>query len=129
MPSEAEWEYAAHAGTTTVYSTGDEISHEQANFSYKHGKTLAVAKYPANAFGLFDMHGNVWEWVADHWHDNYSGAPDDGSAWVSNGDTARRVVRGGSWHYYPGFLRSAARSWLSTDERDINFGLRLARTL
>ena len=75
------------------------------------------------------MHGKVWEWMEDHWHEDYTDASDGGSAWVSNGDRTRRVVRGGSWFNYPRYLRSANRSRSTTDERFYNSGLRLARTL
>jgi formylglycine-generating enzyme required for sulfatase activity len=99
-----------------------------------HGQTYhpavpAAAKKKANAFGLHDMHGNVWEWVEDAWHGNYEGAPTDESAWEKDGDAARRVVRGGSWFYFPQFLRAAFRLRNSTDYRLIVIGFRLARTL
>ncbi len=76
--SEAEWEYACRAGTTTRFWWGDEITPEKANYGENLGKTSEVGGYPANPFGLYDMHGNVWEWVEDHWHDTYEGAPEDG---------------------------------------------------
>ena len=74
------------------------------------GKTTAVGSFPANAFGLYDMHGNVWEWCADHWHDNYKGAPNDGSAWTANDNSTSHVTRGGSWSSDPRYCRSAYRS-------------------
>ncbi len=88
---------AAGPGTTTHYSCGDEITEKDANFGGKVGKTTEVGAYPANPWGLHDMHGNVWEWVEDVWHENYEGAPDDGSAWTEGGDQGGRVMRGGSW--------------------------------
>ena len=94
--SEAEWEYACRAGTTTRYWWGDEIAPEYANFGMNISRTSEVGAYPANPWGLCDMHGNVWEWVEDRWHDDYQGAPDDGLAWTQGKDS-RRVLRGGSW--------------------------------
>lgn len=125
--SEAEWEYVARARTTTAYHFGDTITLAQANYSI--GGTDSVGSYPANDFGLHDVHGNVWEWVEDCWHDNYDGAPTYGSAWVSecNGKNYH-VVRGGSWDYEPRNLRSACRGRELTDTRDDN-GFRVARVL
>ena len=107
LPSEAEWEYAARAGTTTAYWVGDEISHQQANFDNgdsdfegaDRGQTLPIGSFQANPFGLHDVHGNVWEWVQDCWHDSYRNAPLDGSAWMNDntGDCSLAVLRGGSW--------------------------------
>ncbi len=139
LPSEAEWEYAARAGTLTPFHTGEQITTEQANFdgnsTYNgsakgeyRGKTVAVGSFPANAFGLHDMHGNVWEWVQDCWHDNYEGAPDDGAAWES-GDCAGRSLRGGSWYSKPGAVRSAVRFRYGPTYRYYDRGFRLARTL
>jgi len=95
-----------------------------------HAATASVGRYAANALGLHDMHGNVWEWVEDCSHDeSYKGAPDDGSAWIEGGECGNRVVRGGSWRDGPQFLRSANRNWSSADLR-VNFlGFRVARTL
>ena len=81
LPSEAQWEYACRAGSTTKYPWGDEITHENANFWDSHHSTTPVGSYPPNAWGLRDMIGNVWEWIRDRWHSNYDGAPTDGSAW------------------------------------------------
>ena len=124
--SEAEWEYACRAGTETRYSFGDEITKKDANFHER--KTSKVGSYRPNRWGLYDMHGNVWEWVEDCWNGSYKGAPKDGSAWTK-GDCHRRVLRGGSWYYLPGFLRSAVRYWLVTGNRDYDTGFRVARTL
>ncbi|HYX16000.1 MAG TPA: SUMF1/EgtB/PvdO family nonheme iron enzyme [Nostoc sp.] len=95
LPSEAQWEYACRAGTTTPFYFGETITTELVNFNGK--ETKPVGSFPPNAFGLYDMHGNVWEWCQDYWHDNYNGAPDDGSAWLTGGNNTRRLVRGGSW--------------------------------
>ena len=89
---------------------------------------MPVGGFPANAFGLHDMHGNVWEWVEDCWHGSYNGAPSDGSAWTSGGNCGRRVLRGGSWIYEPGILRSANRYWYVT-VRNNYIGFRISRTL
>ena len=131
LPSEAEWEYAARAGSNTKWSFGDNESQlgEYAWFApNSQGKTQRVAQKRPNAFGLFDMHGNVWEWVQDCFHDNYTGAPADGSAWTT-ACSSTRVLRGGSWGGSPAVLRSANRSGGTPDYRNfIDSGLRLART-
>ena len=143
--SEAEWEYVARAGTTTPFHTGETISPAQANYNgkYTYGsgqkgaykeKTVPVTvpvpvgSYAANGFEVYDVHGNVWEWVADCWNDSYRGAPTDGSAWES-GECSQRVLRGGSWINLPEYLRSAVRSRLGTRIRSGSNGFRLARTL
>lgn len=120
LPSEAEWEYAARGGTTTAFSSGNKITTDQANFdgnetyngSFKGAylrKTTPVGSYPANQYGLHDMHGNVWEWVEDCWNENYERAPTNGEAWTK-GDCRNRVHRGGSWDDRPNELRSSARA-------------------
>jgi len=125
--SEAEWEYAARAGTTTRYAFGDTISKGQARYSAD--KTVEVGSFPANKFGLHDLHGNVWEWCEDNWHPNYEGAPIDGSMW-SGGDVSLRVLRGGSWHFsFPDNLPSAIRNRGQPDFRYVSIGFRLSRTL
>ena len=131
LPSEAEWEYACRAGTTTRYAFGDDISPLQANYQSKLDKTTEVGSYAANAWGLADMHGNVREWVEDCWHENYEGAPDDGSIWLgaNGGDCSRRVVRSGSWINQPESLRSASRNRNLRHLRYLNLGFRVARTL
>ena len=126
LPSESEWEYAARAGTTTPFHTGRTISKGQAN--YDRGQTTPVRTFAPNAFGLYDVHGNVWEWTEDCWNGSYRGAPADGSPWGA-GDCGRRVFRGGSWHYVPRLLRSAARSSYFTGFRFDSAGFRVARTL
>ncbi len=127
--SEAEWEYCCRAGTTSAYSTGDSITPDQANFYPNHQGTTSVFKFPPNAFGLRDMHGNVWEWCADNWHDDYTGTPPmDGSVWAG-GDESLRVLRGGSWYFDPLCLRSAYRSHNLSGYRFLDFGFRVARTL
>lgn len=138
LPNEAEWEYAARAGTTTAFSTGETITSEQANFdgnySYNgsargvfRGKTTPAGNFQTNSFGLHDMHGNVWEWVQDCYV-AYSEAPTDGSA-VNPVSCTRRVLRGGSWGYGPRGLRSADRDRNSPDVRNSYSGFRLARTV
>ena len=122
--SEAEWEYVARAGSTTAYAFGEHIWPAQANYYTRN--TAPVGSYAANAFGVHDMHGNVWEWTADCWNESYSGAPANGSAWAA-GDCSRRVFRGGSWDDYPWFLRSAERTPGSTSTRLNDLGFRVAR--
>jgi formylglycine-generating enzyme required for sulfatase activity len=139
--SEAEWEYAARAGTTTPFWWGSSISTSQANYygqaAYGDGpkgeirqKTVPVDSFAANPWGLYNVHGNVWEWVQDCWNPSYSGAPSDGSAWTTGyRDCRDRVLRGGSWTSVPHGLRSASRrgyipgGWGSLD------GFRVGRTL
>ena len=135
LPSEAEWEYAARVGTSTRYSWGDEIGVNRANghdsgSKWSGKRTSPVGSFEPNAFGLYDMHGNVWEWVEDCWHDNYEGAPTDGSAWTTGCDgSVRAVVRGGSWFNFPRALRSAVRDRGAPSARDINVGFRLVQDL
>lgn len=128
LPSEAEWEYVARAGTTTRYHFGDEISKRQANHGGNVDKAVVVGSYPANAYGLHDVHGNVWEWVADCWNDSYFDAPSDGSPWMT-GDCGQRVVRGGSWVNDARTLRSALRYSLDTGHWSNGVGFRVARTI
>jgi formylglycine-generating enzyme required for sulfatase activity len=127
LPSEAEWEYAARAETTTPFHFGATITTDLANYNgnFIYGSapkgnerkaTTDVGTFPPNAFGLYDMHGNVWEWCADVWHDNYNGAPTDGTAWSVGGDRSYRIIRGGSWLNYPAHCRSALRSEFKPDE-------------
>ncbi|MEH2463430.1 MAG: SUMF1/EgtB/PvdO family nonheme iron enzyme [Nostoc sp.] len=107
LPSEAEWEYACRAGTNTPFHFGETITTELANYNGNYtyasapkGETIEVGSFPPNAFGLYDMHGNVWEWCQDSWHDSYKGAPQDGSAWIDN-DNQYQILRGGSWFFNP----------------------------
>ncbi|WP_419548118.1 SUMF1/EgtB/PvdO family nonheme iron enzyme [Microcystis sp.] len=121
LPSEAEWEYACRAGTTTPFYFGETITGKFANYrasetyaeeakgEYRQ-QTTPVGQFPPNAFGLYDMHGNVWEWCADTWHDNYDGAPTDGSVWIKNGNDNRSPLRGGFWYNDPDYCRSACRT-------------------
>ncbi|WP_051470159.1 SUMF1/EgtB/PvdO family nonheme iron enzyme [Fischerella sp. PCC 9605] len=140
LPSEAEWEYACRAGTTTPFHFGETISSDLANYncSYIYGsedkginrsETTPVGMFQvANAFGLYDMHGLVWEWCADTWHENYEGAPTDGSAWIdeNQNDIQNRLMRGGSWNNNPGKCRSATRSSYGVpDARKLNIGFRV----
>ncbi|BAZ11697.1 hypothetical protein NIES4071_35230 [Calothrix sp. NIES-4071] len=123
LPSEAEWEYACRAGTSTPFHFGETITSNLANYdgNYTYGleasgryhqRVVPVESYQiSNAFGLFDMHGNVWEWCADPWHDNYSEAPCDGSVWDSGGIENHRILRGGAWYCLPSLCRSAQRHW------------------
>ena len=140
LPSEAEWEYACRAGSKTAFNVGDTISTQQANFDgsftynggprgeFRHG-TTPVDLFAPNAWGLHDMHGNVWEWVQDVVHDNYEGAPIDGSAWELGGDQVRRILRGGSWLYNPRYLRSALRNGFSAVLSNDIVGFRVVREL
>jgi formylglycine-generating enzyme required for sulfatase activity len=131
--SEAEWEYCCRAGTTTRYAFGDSIAASLAQFSEgkagSAGRTVEVGTSPPNAWGLYDMHGNVWEWCADNWHGNYKGAPQDGTVWAG-GDVSLRVVRGGSWNVVdPDNLRSAVRYRVQPHNRYNDVGFRVARAL
>jgi formylglycine-generating enzyme required for sulfatase activity len=146
LPTEAEWEYACRAGTTTPFHFGQTIDTELANYigtDYKEAnssgdygrgipgeyrkKTTPVGTFSANNFGLYDMHGNVWEWCLDHYHDSYEGAPVDGSAWVNSTakENSPRILRGGSWVNDPDRCRSAYRFGDDTDLHDFNCGFRV----
>ena len=126
LPSEAQWEYACRAGTETAYHFGPQITPELANYDQEIGQTTAVKQYPPNRWGLYDMHGNVWEWCQDYWHGDYQGAPMDGSAWVRGGNVNRRVIRGGSWVDLPGYCRAAYRLSGSPDYRNDFIGFRVS---
>jgi len=131
LPTEAEWEYAARAGTRTRYSFGDDESMlgEYGWYDENAGeKTRPVGQKKPNPWGLYDVHGNVWEWVQDRWHENYDGAPLDGSAWESGG-SGRRIQRGGGWHTSARRCRSANRIGYSPEIRFYNIGVRLVMSL
>jgi formylglycine-generating enzyme required for sulfatase activity len=126
LPTEAEWEYACRGGTTTPFYFGETITPDVVNCksTQPYGaapkgesrkKTTDVGQFPANAFGLYDMHGNVWEWCQDYWHDNYDGAPTNGSAWLSPDEDEMRILRGGSYAYNPESCRSAIRGRTAPD--------------
>ena len=137
LPSESQWEYACRAGTTTPFYFGETITSELVNYrgDYTYAdapkgiyrkETTNVGIFPPNAFGLYDMHGNVLEWCQDVTHDDYNGAPTDGSAWETGGDSSRRVLRGGSWSTYPWGCRSAYRNYYLSVEADyFSIGFRL----
>jgi formylglycine-generating enzyme required for sulfatase activity len=137
LPTEAEWEYAARASTTSPFAFGETVTPDIVNYhgdypysnapkSVYRGKTVPVGSLGvANAFGLFDMHGNVWEWCQDVWHNTYNGAPTDGSARLSGGNPNFRVVRGGSWFGNGRFCRATHRSWERVDSRVHYNGLRV----
>ncbi|MBD2203804.1 SUMF1/EgtB/PvdO family nonheme iron enzyme [Calothrix sp. FACHB-1219] len=136
LPSEAEWEYACRAGTTTPFYFGDTITTDLVNYtgSYPYTsapkgeyrfKTTPVGKFPPNPFGLYDMHGNIWEWCLDKSHHNYEGAPTDGSAWLSGNDNNYQLLRGGSWNNNAKNCRSASRNALSRAYRDNLVGFRV----
>ena len=142
LPSEAQWEYACRAGTTTPFSFGANITPEQVNYDgnvpYAHGpkgedrqKTVPVASLPPNPWGLFEMHGNLLEWCADDWHDAYQDAPTDGRAWIDVESTSlsgvERVVRGGSWLSYARSVRAACRLAYQPDVRYRYLGFRCSR--
>ena len=129
--SESEWEYVARAGTTSPFHFGSTLTTSQAKYTDRDRwgrRTAPVGSFPANAFGLHDVHGNVWERTMDCWNESYAGAPTDGSAWVS-GDCRNRVVRGGGWQYGSRYVRSAHRARTHTGlDRQIDLGFRVART-
>jgi formylglycine-generating enzyme required for sulfatase activity len=122
LPSEAEWEYACRAGTNTPFYFGDSIDLAVAN--YRSQETTVVGSFPANAYGLDDMHGNILEWCADNYHGNYIDAPTDGSAW-SNDANPTYILRGGSWYSKPSYCRSAARIYYQPNHRCSYFGFRV----
>jgi formylglycine-generating enzyme required for sulfatase activity len=143
LPSESQWEYACRAGTTTPYAFGTTLSLRQANVANVASLgTTEVGSFPANLWGLHDMHGNVWEWCLDHWHHGYEGAPADGTAWLSTkdqqdqlttkplkgviDDSEPRLLRGGAWNYgVPGDRRSAFRDRSLPSHAGINVGFRV----
>ena len=137
LPSESEWEYACRAGTTTPFHFGNAITFELANYDATRaystepvgeyrGETSPVGSFLPNGFGVYDMHGNVWEWCADAWHRNYENAPCDGSSWDADGDESLRVMRGGAWDILPNGCRSAFRDFDNPASRDASYGFRVA---
>jgi formylglycine-generating enzyme required for sulfatase activity len=135
LPSETQWEYTCRAGTSTPFSFGETLTVEVANFNGEHTfrdeprgfyfhSTNEGGKFPPNAFGLYDMHGNLWEWCADNWLDDYSSSPRDGSAYQHK-DNCYGVARGGSWHEPPGLCRSAARLRVIQSDADEFMGFRV----
>jgi formylglycine-generating enzyme required for sulfatase activity len=135
LPSETQWEYACRAGTATPFSFGETITIDVANYNGEHTfrdeprgiyfhSTNPGGKFPPNAFGLFDMHGNLWEWCADNWLDDYTSSPRDGSSYQNN-DSQYRVARGGSWHEPPALCRSASRLRVLESEADEVMGFRV----
>ncbi len=135
LPSETEWEYACRAGTTTPFHFGETITPDLVNYNgnnpygdapkgeYRE-KTVNVDSFSPNAWGLYQMHGNVWEWCEDTWHENYVGAPTDGSAWVS--ESEKRILRGGSWDNYARSCRSALRFKWAAGNSNYYIGFRIA---
>ncbi len=139
LPTEAEWEYVARGGTNAPFSTGNALSSEQANFNgeFPYGaaakgvyrrKTVPVGSFPANEYGVFDIHGNVYEWVEDCWSPNHENAPKDGRA-RKDGDCKFRIMRGGSWVTHGYQMRASKRLRYTQDYRYDDYGFRLARTL
>ncbi len=140
LPSEAEWEYACRAGTTTPFYFGETITTNLANYNgnYTYAsapkgeyrkQTTDVGAFPPNAFGLYDMHGNVWEWCQDTWHDNYNDAPTDGSAWIENDNNYLRVLRGGDWYLNSSICRCADRNRINPDNSGSVYGFRVVLVL
>ncbi len=138
LPSEAEWEYAARAGTTSARWWGSGIGQDNANCNgcgspYDYSVLAPVESFKPNPFGLYGMLGNVWEWTADCWHKDYLGAPSDGRPWIKGGDCGKRAIRGGSFDNTPIFIRSAVRSAGAPDGGELDYssyaGFRVARDL
>ena len=139
LPSEAEWEYACRAGSRGPFTFVGRLTIDHANFDPTDGaggstprgsrqQTVEVGELPANGWGLYEMHGNVWEWCSDHWNDSYNGAPTDGASWLT-GDPNRAPARGGSWMNEAAYLRSSARLGVPRDTKSARIGFRVARTL
>lgn len=136
LPSEVQWEYACRAGTGTPFHSGETLTSDLANYCAEHifrteppgpyrHVTTPAGMFPPNGFGLYDMHGNLWEWCADTWHADYTGAPSGDTAWQTGGDRTGRVVRGGSWHDAPAACRSAARTRYEAGQGDDFVGFRV----
>ncbi|MEM7553062.1 MAG: SUMF1/EgtB/PvdO family nonheme iron enzyme [Cyanobacteria bacterium P01_A01_bin.84] len=141
LPNESEWEYACRAGTSTPFHFGETINFQIANYDSRYpyrsepkgiylGKTTEVGSFGlANFFGLFDMHGLIWEWCLDNWHENYDRSPTNGDTWLDNNDNDARVMRGGSWRNEPFLCRSSSRQFNYADETLNNVGFRVVRSL
>ncbi len=130
LPSEALWEYGCRAGSTTGFCYGDRLEPELANYGGRLKGTSDVGSFPANEWGLCDVHGNVWEWCEDDWHRDYTGAPRDGSAWVENDrKSSNRLLRGGSWVNNPEDCRSSVRFFDARVNRDNDLGFRVSCVL
>jgi len=128
LPTEAVWEYACRAGTITPFHFGATITPDLANYNVEN--MIQVGSFPfANAFGISDMHGNIWEWCQDHWHDNYNEAPTTTIAWLDSDDTQNRLLRGGSWRNEGGLCRSTSRMFDNSSSKSNNIGFRIARSL
>ncbi len=137
LPTEAQWEYACRAGTTTPFHFGETITTDMANFAGNYTtyaeaskgtyrqKTIEVGSFDPNAFGLYNMHGNVWEWCLDPWHENYEGAPKDDRVWDASNDSGSKILRGGSWFVIPQYCRSAYRVRDTVDPRISYDGFRV----
>ncbi|NMF61251.1 formylglycine-generating enzyme family protein [Pseudanabaena yagii GIHE-NHR1] len=134
LPSEAEWEYACRAGTTTAYSFGSNLTKLSNHVWYSEnsrGQTHPIGQMQPNSFGLFDMHGNVWEWCADDWHDNYGGAPENGISWIKDylnyeAPQSLKMLRGGSWFNLSNHCRSAFRYFSNARRQYDDIGFRVA---
>ena len=130
LPSEAEWEYAARGGALSKgfpYAGGHKLKEVGWYGANSHQESKPVGLKLPNELGLYDMSGNVWEWCADHWHNSYAGAPDDGSARTEGGDETGRVIRGGSWYDYDSVCRVSYRNWFNSYYRSFYLGFRVAR--
>jgi len=138
LPSESEWEHACRAGTTTPFHFGETITTNLANYNAvstyadePKGEmsigTTPVGQFSPNAFGLYDLHGQVWEWCLDDWHDNYEGSPTDGSAWIDDNedDSVDAVLRGGAWDEFNEDCRSASRYYHAKSQQPMIYGLRV----
>ena len=137
LPSEAQWEYACRGGKSSPFAFGKTLTTDLANYDGNHtydgpkgeyrSTTTPVGTFPANAYGLYDMHGDVWEWCEDHWHDHYEGTPEDGIAWLKNGSNpdAARILRGGSWISNPRRCRSASRHFIAAGSHNPYVGFRV----
>lgn len=135
LPSEVEWEYCCRAGSSSVFPSGSNVSTDDANYFYDEmgavvgkGELLPVRRFPENGFGLFDMIGNVCEWVEDVWHPGFQGAPVSTAAWVVDGISGRRVIRGGGWDHLPRVLRASWRDWAPEGVRWDNLGFRVVKS-